>query len=346
MKNFVSLLFIGAIVVLGVLVGKGDPTTNRSSTAATATSPSLASVTAQNTTSPAAINSGSLGQGGALSGYIYVVTRSQNATEVSRLDVVTKEKKVIYSDRDEAAKIQWVADLSPKGDSLVAFISNEDDPAGQLITFNIDGSAKKTVLISGFVATEPATLSPDQSKLALTGFSNDESAPGFTLTVMDITGQNKKELVRDPAGISHPVFASDSRSVLYIKGKQSVAQTIVSVDIVSGKQTELYRPGNQLIGEFANSSAGPLVVTARSTGQDSSQSEVYLIDVNTKSTKQTTKNKTYERSPHLAPDGSALAYIDVSNSNESSGKIVISQLVGSDMISIGTASQIIGWTKE
>ncbi len=348
MKNFITFIFIGCLVGLGILIGRGNP--GQSSPAANGQpSPATSSATeatAAGTDSPAA-------QGGAPTGRLYYVTLNQSNREIQRIDIATKNKQTLYSDRDQDKKISS-ARLTRSGDTIVMVLSKADDPAGQLVSISTEGTGKKTVLTDKFLSTTNPEISPDQSKLAFTSFSNAEPNYGFSLMISDIDGQHRKELVRDSSGIAQLAFSPDGKQIAFIKGGAAGNNQIAVVSIESSKVSSLYEFKDKLIEEFDWSPTGIVTITAASKSNtltgSSNQSEVYLVDPKTKEAVQLTKNNQPERSPRIAPDGSAIAFIQLKTEKTADptkpGEITLATGKGEVITTLGSALNLLGWVKE
>ena len=345
MKVLVYLLFIGGIVALGLMLGKGSP-----SRTITLGSPSPSSAMSS---SSEATPSETTGQGGsAPTGRLIVLNESTEKTEVTSIDVVSKEKKIIYSDLKDKQKIRLVSDIPRDGDSLVAMVSNADDEnlPGQLIAIKTDGNGKKTTLIDNFMATEPPAVSPDKTKLAMISFSNADPHYGFTLYTTDMTGKNRKDLTTDSGTISRPVFSPDGKQLAFIKGATTSDNQIATVNLDTKEVKTLYTTKGKVIEDYDWSPVGLFVATLAPSGQKAaSQSEVFIYDPKSKDTAQITKNSQLEGSPHIAPDGSGIAYIEraegkVINTGKP-GSIKLSDSTGKNTIDLGTANRILGCIK-
>lgn len=338
MKALITLIFIGAMVFLGFMVSRGDPTAIKINA-----SPPPSNLSGEKS-SISSSNPNSGQGGGNPTGKLYVFNQTSKNNEIYVIDVVTKEKKVIYDDSKSEQKIKSVSSLSPLADSIVMVLGSDIDPAGQLVAITIDGSGKKSILTEGFVSTNAPTVSPDQTKLALVSFSNAEPNVGFTLSLVDINGKNRQDLVTDSSGIGQVEFSPDGRKIAFVKGASATNNQIAVVNLDNQKVETLYSLKSKLIEDFDWSPLGPLLISAiEATKKTSQESELYLVDVKNKSELLLTNNGKLERSPVLAPDATGISYIEFKNPNSRTGELVVALTDGKSPTVIGSATQILGW---
>lgn len=340
MKALISLIFLGAIIILGIMVGRGT------SEPATVPNPETSDSTAEVPTNPESTPTiASTGQGaGAPTGQLFVLSQTGLITEIQAIDVVTKSKKTILSDKNSGDKIKLVSKLSRDGSTLVALLAPADDPAGQLVAIKTDGSGTKTKLIDGFISANPPVISPDQTKLALTSFSNAEPNFGFGLVLMNVDGSNKKELTKDSSGISHIAFSPDGKQLAFLKGAAATSSEVAVVTIANDKVETLYKMKDKIIEDFDWSSAGLLVMAALpSTNKSASQSEIYMVDPKSKNSVQVTNNSRPEKTPTIAPDGTGVAFIQYKDDPLKAGEVIVTLPDGNQPTTVGMANQILGW---
>lgn len=328
------------------MVSRGLPQSNSSTAHSSPTASNQTVNSTQASTAPA-VSTSPLGQGGGgPSGRLFVLSQSATNNEIDAINIVTKQKQVIFSDKGSDKKIKLVSPVTGNGDSVVMLLGNDLDPAGQLIAVSGDGSGKKTTLSSNFVSTDAPIVSPDHTKLALVSFSNADPHYGFTLVYMNIDGKNRKDLATDASGISQLAFSPDGKQIAFVKGASANASEIDVVTIESGKVDTLYAAKDKIIADFDWSPVGPLVMTAVGADKKASKlSEVYLVDPKTKVVAQITKAGKSARTPKVAPDATGLAYIQSDDINKP-GQITVTFPDGSNGISLGTANQILGWVRE
>lgn len=345
MKSLISLIFIGAVVGLAIMVGRGTP--------ATPPADQLSSVTpAANDQQMAVPTAGQTlnGQGGGgPQGRLFILERSGQVTEIFTLNVVTREKKTIVSDKGQAAKIKFAYNVTANGDSIVVLLANDIDPAGQLVAYKTDGSGQKTVLAERFVSTQPPVLSPDQSKLAIISFSNAEPNFGFTLLIMNVDGSGKRELAKDSSGLDQLAFSPDGQRIAFLKGATAKTGEIASVNAAGGQAQTLYKAKNMIIEDFGWSHSGLIAATlAPNDRQQAERNEVYLIDPKNQRELAITRNNLTERSPRLSPSASAVAYLQGKDQNdrlEKGGAVIVALPDGSQAVTIGSGSDILGWVE-
>lgn len=349
MRNFVTFIFIGAILVLGFLVANGTPQTNNPKSDSSPDSTSSTSP-AESSSTPVDAAKETPAQGGsAPTGRVFAATTGQTS-EIYTLDVTNKQKKVIYTDKSDKAKLRLISNVTRDGDTIVALVSENEGEAGQLVAIKTDGSGSKTTIIDNFIASTAPVISPDKTKLAMISFSNAEPNYGFTLIHMDVNGKNRKDISKNESGISHIAFSPDGKEIAYLKGAAASSNEVVAVDISSGKERNIYRDSNRVIENFSWSPVGLLTITAAPPGKKASdQSEVFLVDPKNKSAIQITKNNLPERTPAIAPDASGISFIQSKTAKiEDSlkvGDVIVTYSDGSKATTIGSANQLLGWVR-
>lgn len=330
MKNFITFIFIGALVGLGLLIGRGAPSTP------------LPTDTPEHSISATSASPIAQG-GGAPTGRLFALTNAATHSEIVSYDVVTKAKTIIYSDKAKVQKIRAVSPISRDGDTLIALMSENDDPAGQLVSLATDGSGKQSTLINNFAATKTPVISPDKTKLALTSFSNDPVKPGFIVVLMNVDGGNKQELVRNELGLDNLTFSPDGKEIAYLKATAKGNQ-ISAYHIVTNKERALYASDDYLITDFDWSPIGIIVATMKTSTKMTDAPEVYLIDPKNSVVSKVTNSSSTEHSPKISPDGSGIAFIQAKQSNQA-GTIIGSDTAGKTSSEFGTAHQLLGWVK-
>lgn len=337
MKALIYLVFIGAIITLGIMVGRGNPLPQPTPTTTEVATPQ-----------PQLVGSASPAQGGsAPQGRLFFLSQSSGTSEIFSVNIVSKEKKLLLSDKNSKEKIKLASNVTRAGDSIVVLLGSPDDPAGQLVALKTDGSKTKTVLVDNFITTNPPVISPDKSQLALVSFSNAEPDFGFSVVLLSVDGKKKKTLTRDESGITHLAFSPDGKQLAFLKGAAN--NEIALVTLATGEVKTLYTMKDQLIEDYDWSPVGLLALTATPAGKKAAnQSEVYLVDPTKKTVVQITKNSLLERSPRIAPDASGISFIEVKDAKDSTGagEVVVTRPDGTDPANFGKATQLLGWVKE
>ncbi len=336
MQAFITLIFIGAIVGLGLMVGKGTPTLSASPSPATA-----------NSSEEIPTNETPVAQGGAPSGQLFYLTDNDDQLEIRTVDILTKSDKLIYSDKGRSDGMKLVSKVTRSGDSILLVIGPGSDNRGKLVALKTDGSGKTSPLLGDFEAAAGPVISPDQTKFATTRFVNTEAFFGFTLSIYDIDGKNRKDLSNDAEGLSSPSFSPDGKQLAIIKGSNTKTNEIAVFDTTSQKMTRLYHKENQTIHDIDWSPVGLIAFTAGPTSNLKAR-ESYIFDPKTNEVVQITKSATAERSTTVAPDASGVATIQVVANDytpNEPGKLVVTQMNGENLVTVGRAIELLGWVK-
>lgn len=353
MKLIIFLIFIGAIIGLGVLAAGsgGFPVASSSPTPVASASalvngqlPSVSQTSAPVTSSPTSAASPSPTVG--LGGQLYILYEHDAVGEIQIIDILTKQLRSIYSDKDKDLKIQSVAALTPKGDSIFMILGEVGDLGGQLVSLKTDGSGQTIVLNKQFSSAARPAISPDQKQIASVSFANNEQDFGFSLVISALDGSGRKILAKDEAGISRPVFSPDGKRILYLAGAANQSLKIQSVDIATGQISDLYAATDRTIQDFSLHPNGLLVVVSASVGDRSAQAtDVFIIDPKNNSNLRITNDEETEHAALLAPDANGLTYIKVKTNKTQPGDIIVSAPDGTKSTSVGLATGLIGWIK-
>lgn len=342
MKTLITIIFLGVIILFGVSVGRENP----QSVDQTPTPESQSVSEAESSPATEALATPVAQGGGAPMGEIYYLAQSGTTGEVAAVDVVTKKKRTVFSDKNSKQKIKGVSKIGPTGDSVIIVLGDEFDLSGQLVAVKADGSGQKTVLADQFTSTSSPVISPDQTKLALVSFSNAEPNVGFNLVLMDVDGKNRKSLAKDESGIAQLAFSPDGKQIAFVKGAAATSSEIAVVTIATGKIDVLFSAKDKIIENFDWSSVGLLAVTAvPADKKGTTQSDVYLIDPKNKSNVQVTKSNAAERSPVIAPDATGVAFIRLKNDPLKPGDIVMTLPNGDQSVTLGSGNQLLGWVR-
>lgn len=283
--------------------------------------------------------------GGGPTGRLFLLNKNNGMTEVITADIIGKQRKVIYTDKDSARKIQSISNVSANGSTLVMVLGNENDFAGQLVSLKTDGSGQTTVLADNIVATGSIALSPDQAKLALIRFANTEQDFGFTLSVQDLNGANKRDIAQDEQGIGHVAFSPDGKQVAFVAGATATAEAVKVVTLSTGTAETLYTTRGRTVQDFNWGRSGLLtLVTAATDDRTSQKTDVLLIDPKNTTSIRLAEDDATEHAAVSAPDAAGIAFIKVTTNKIQPGEVIMVLPDGKQPVNLGTATDILGWT--
>lgn len=312
MQRFISFLFVGMLLLLGFLVSRG------------ASQPT-------NTTAVAPTDSSSpLGQGASgPTGTLIVGVRDKKGTEIQRIDVVTKQKTTVFSDKGRTQQLQTIYSISKDGTTLLAMVGDGNTPATRLVSVALDGSGSQTTLIEQFITTSELSLSPDNTTIVYTTASSNPAKPGIELHTMSITGQNQKTVLTEPTIVHLPTFSPDSKTIAYIRGNDRVQYQLVNHNLETGGETVLYQA--QKISHFSWSTIGLMI--------SGNNQDILAIDPRSATNQPLFTDEAVAGSAILAPDASGVAY-------QTTNDLLVKATAGNhETTSYGPVSELLGWAK-
>ncbi len=337
MKSLISLIFIGALIGLGAMVNRGLPTPTATQSPAT-DQPSVS------VTSPATVT-----QDWAPGGQLFFLTENGSALEIHSLDVTNGKERMIFSDKGKTNGIKLVSRVARSGDSIIAVIGPGSDNRGHLVAIKTDGSGKLTTLVDDFDVTAAPAISPDQTKLAFSRFINTDSVFGFTLNIAGVDGKDEQTLVTNPDGVSSPSFSPDGKQLGFIRGASTKGTELATYDIASKTNGTLYKKDQTIIQDLDWGSVGLVAFTAAPLKRATvGEFDPYLLDPKTNELIKLVDTKLVERSVTVAPDASAVAFLQVPSEKytpNEPGTIVVSSIDGKQQTQFKQAIELLGWVK-
>jgi Tol biopolymer transport system component len=313
MKQFITFIFVGTLILLGVLVSRNvsdTPTSTLSS-------------------SPSPIAQG----GGAPTGTLFATQFNRTGTIIQKIDILTKERVTVFSDRDKTSHIQKLSSVSRDGQTILAVMNDETQQNNTLVSIAMDGSNTQTTLVKDFPQIDSLVLSPDNKTIAYTAYSEDSAKPGVQLNTMSVTGSDKKTLLTVPTTIQFPIFSSDSQSIAYIRGKDGEGYEVVRRTLATGAEAILYT-SVQRITQFDWSSIGLMLV---GTGAEES-SDLRLLDPRSNTTQPVTAENVVAGSARIAPDASGIAY-------QTPTDLIVIDANNQQQIQYDGITKSLGWTR-
>jgi len=176
----------------------------------------------------------------------------------------SEEEKLVFSDKDESQKIKFASSITSSG-KLLALMSPRDQMfGGSLDLISSDGSGNIDKIIDNFVTSQPPIISPNGEQIAYVLFSNDEKNYGFTLYLMDLSGQNKTKIDSNPSGITNLNWSRDGNTLAYLADN-----TVKAYNIENAESQTIYKPNTNKISylSFGTDKNILLVITNESKSE-------------------------------------------------------------------------------
>lgn len=250
--------------------------------------------------------------------------------------------KLIFTDKDESDKIKFLGGLTSNGEILVVFAPADAQFGGVLYLIKTDGSGIKTKIIDEFASPHAPKISPDSRSIAYILFSNTEADYGFSLYIMNASGQNKIKIDQDPTLLANIAWSSDSAKITYIKGNNPKMR-ITTSDVDAGNQNDIYQiPEGQTASSLNWTSNNIIIAQNNISGEASSE----ILSINPKTQK---KENIYKSNQYIAQSFWASKEEDkffflTGDKNENRGLYKLNIATSSvDVANLGEGSAIIGW---
>lgn len=253
---------------------------------------------------------------------IVFVASGQNK-EIWRADASGKEQKLLFTDRDEDAKVAKFGNLAVLSAEVAAATDKK-----QLVAIKTDGTGQKEVLIDSFGLPDWFALSPDGQTVCLVIFSNVEADYGYNLYQMSRSGKNLRKLANSQTEIKFPVWSRDSLKIYFVQTKDGKNE-VAAVDVGSAKTETIYSAAGEIRAlTFAN---GKLLAAM------ASQDKTKILDI-AETTKEILEIKGGAGDPFISADSQAISYL-VANT------VYTNSVKGGNEQKIKAAEKILGWVK-
>lgn len=276
---------------------------------------------------------------------IYAI-RSDNYTDIYSANSKGDNPKKVYTDRDEDLKIKSLTSLTYNNRVLVAMAPKEEEFINSLYLIHTDGSGKKDKLTDNFASTTAPLISPNGQKIAYILFSNAEADFGFKLIVANSDNSNKRELLRDAAGINLYSWDPNSQFLSFSQGSIKDQTEIKSVDIGTLDQENILKTSG-FVQHLAWIESNQFIYSSVPENKDYNKSEIYTY-IN-KKINRLTNNNNLDDYPQISPK-SQIAYISYNYEKSTPiiyqlGKINLTSINNSATTQLTDATIIVGWTR-
>lgn len=278
---------------------------------------------------------------------IIFVSIKDNVKEIIQSDESGKNKKTIFTDKDEERKINKFGGLAYLSQEVLAVTG--EGPVGKLEMIKLDGSGNKSVIIESFSSSSPLSISPDGKTIAYVSFSNAEKDYGYSLNTINREGSNRRSIVKSEKEITSISINKDSSKIAYISTDKDGKSEIFVANIDSGKSNLIYSSSHSIFSLNWNQNdriTFTVAVDKLKTG------EIWAIDSNgSNDEKIYSKNDEFPIYSFISLDFLNMTYLiekytDGYNATQE-GNIFSADLknnsLSSEKNNIGNANLILGW---
>lgn len=268
----------------------------------------------------------------------------ENNKEIISYDLISKERKVLFTDADEEQKIKQFGGLAYLSKEILVFVG--DGPVGKLEIIKVDGSGKKEIINDSFGKTSVLSISPDGELITYVGFSNAEADYGYGIYQIGRDGSNRRKLVNFEDEVKNVVWSPDSSQIAYQKNNKNGQKEIGIVDVESGKTESLYTTADPIATLSWNENE-QLLITKGKDGKYST-GEVVLINPKNGSAKKIVETeKDMPSYANISADNINIDYIITAFGdnfdNSKAGQIYVSLTGGDNLEKLDSANIILGF---
>lgn len=334
-------VLLGGFVYFGMQPGSqgGGLVNDTPSGIPTTSAPTLAS------TAPSASATPSIAPTTEATPVLFTQRTNENHSELVTIVPQTGESKVFFTDADESAKLEHVIGISSQG-QIVATLKN-DDGSARLVAISTDGSGARTTIREQANFASAPSLNTGGTELAYAEFSNAEDSFGFTLFRQALASGNASQVATDSMGIALPRWNKAGQLAAVI-GQPTPDQGQRIIQYQSGSNTTIYTAdGARSITDLAwLTNQRLLAVVEPNQNQGGNQATILSIDTNGSSS-QFLDLSGKERELAVSHDGKWLAVITgpVDTNPNTQGTVTVIDLATKATTELGTALQIIGWSR-
>lgn len=280
-----------------------------------------------------------------------VALQAEDGTsKIVQLDQDAGNPKTLYNDKNDQEKLKAVAGLKNDGSVLYLVVARpQEEFKGKLVEISTDGKANTKTLREEITFLTPPVVSPVGDKLALTSFNNEEKDFGFSVSLENLDGSDKKTVYKSAETISIVDFSSDGAKLALVKSSPSGGSQLVVVDLAAGTNHGVYSTPNTIMS--ADYETSQIVLSQAPTGKNkANEAELYRTDPDGKNVTKLTGNTAAESQLVLTPDGKAAAYLQVSYADGLAtpgvtGNLVVFDLDKKTELLIGKGTGVVGWLR-
>lgn len=274
---------------------------------------------------------------------VYAI-RTDTYTDIYVTNSKNSTPKKVYTDRDENQKIKAITSLTYDNRILVEMAPKDEEFINSVYLIHTDGSGAKDKITDNFASTGAPMISPDGQKIAYTLFSNAEVDFGFKLIVANSDNSNKRELLKDNAGISLYSWDPSSQYLSFSKGNTTNQTEISSVNIDTLNQDSIFKTDG-IVEHLKWAKDSKFIFSSLPASKDYNQSEIYSY-INKKQNRITTNN-TYDDYGAISLK-SQISYISYDYDKTipiiyQLGKVNLAAVDNTKNSQLSDASIIIGW---
>jgi Tol biopolymer transport system component len=194
----------------------------------------------------------------------------------------------------DAVGNEWAPVWSPDG-SRLGYVS---DMTGEIQVYITDSTGHNTKQITNIPGGAVIRRwSPDGTKIVVHAPTNDK----WQLYVIEIHGNNTLQLTQTPRIPDGPWSPDSKRLVL-------IGEDLILINADGTDPTQLTNDARQILGVSWSPDGTKLAFAAMFTD---SFSEIYTIDLESRTIKRLTTNEVQDEDPRWSPDGTRIAYLTV-----------------------------------
>lgn len=260
------------------------------------------------------------------------LAENDGVKEILSNDIGGKDKKVLFTDKNENLKIRTAGGLAYLSREALVFASSDGSQIGKFFIIKLDQSGKKDE-IDNISESNALSISPDGELIAYVIFSNVEESYGNNILLINRKGENRREIFRSEDKIASISFSNNGKDIIFIKTNTSGKSVVSKVSIDTTKEKEIYSSANP-ISSISWSKEGKILLS-KGDGKNE-PGEIIEMDSNGGGSRKVLETKnSLVAYPNLSGDGLNIGYLE--------GDIKISTNLGQNIYKIGSGILILGW---
>jgi len=168
--------------------------------------------------------------------------RTDNGNEILQYDLGQKEERLIFTDRDEQLKINFVGNIALLKNEVIVYFGS--DSSGKIAVVNLKDSAK-TIINESF--TKPQTLAQSSDGQTVVYSQTNPETNQSTIFQMARDGSNKRLLWESEKSITYLAINQNGDKIAYTTDSKDHHSTIEILDANTLKNNQIYASDNQIL---------------------------------------------------------------------------------------------------
>ncbi len=212
------------------------------------------------------------------------------------------------------------------GSGNIIFSRNEDEGDGDIVALNLE-TGEEFLLTSGDANDWFPSYSPDASQIAFTR-SEDNSAEGAEIYVMDADGSNLRQLTKNDTRDVGPAWSPDGSQIAFASYRNEQAEIFV-MDADGSNQRQLTSQNGSDVGPVWSPDGSQIVFVSYRDGNF----EIYVMNADGSDETRITHAEGHDWFAEWSPDASQMLFTSFAPDNDA-GEIYLMDSDGTNLINL------------